>query len=61
MPDDDKPRPLYRVTLSPLPDCAPPHVALKRLLKCALRVFGLRAVKVEQLDAPATPDQPASD
>jgi hypothetical protein len=50
----DPPRPDFRLTIR---DLAPPgdattDVRLRRMLKAALRWFGFRCVKVEELPAP---------
>jgi hypothetical protein len=49
-----KESPEYVVRLKALPDAVPAAVRLKRALKCLLRSFGLRAVRVEEL--PASPE-----
>ncbi len=67
-PDRPKP-PQYRVTLTFRADGTPAIVRLRRFLKMALRAYGLRAVKVEELpggdfrkdtfsEVPDTPAQP---
>jgi hypothetical protein len=50
----DPPRPDFRITIR---DLAPPgdattDVRLRRMLKAALRWFGFRCVKVEEVPAP---------
>jgi hypothetical protein len=48
-------QPQYRVLLRPQPGEAPAFVRLRRLLKLALRAFGLRYVLVEEI-SPNGPD-----
>jgi hypothetical protein len=44
------PSPNYvRLTFKPLPSDAPVEIRLKRLLKAALRWFGFRCVRVEEV------------
>jgi hypothetical protein len=38
----------YTLTLTPTPGDVPPEIRLRRLLKTALRVYGLRCVSVSQ-------------
>jgi hypothetical protein len=56
-------RPVWVLTVRPLPTRygdAPPEVRLRRALKCLLRTFGLRCVRVE--DVSADPEaEPSSD
>jgi hypothetical protein len=47
-------RPLYKLVLKPEPNCVDPVRALRRLLKRALRQYGLRAVSCEE----TPPDKP---
>jgi hypothetical protein len=42
-------RPVYLVALRAEGDGPPPAVRLRRLLKCCLRAFGLRALRVEEM------------
>ena len=48
-------RPIYTVVLRPEGAGPPPVMRLKRLLKCALRAFGLRAIAVSQEDGNTLP------
>jgi hypothetical protein len=52
MPDQGQP--VYRLTLRAQPGAVPPVVRLRRLLKTALRSFGLRCLAVEEV----RPDDP---
>jgi hypothetical protein len=42
----------YRITLQPLPDRIPGIARLRRFLKMALRGYGLRCVRNEEVPAP---------
>jgi hypothetical protein len=59
MPDDRDPQPTYHIAFRPAPGFgAPPPVRLRRLLKAALRSFGLRAVDLREEKArPVALDQ----
>ena len=50
-----KPRPTYRIDLTPTPAAGDPTRALRRALKALIRQYGLRCVRVEQLPAPPLP------
>lgn len=53
----DGPEGEWRLWLVPEPSWGPEHVArMRRLLKCALRSFGFRCVRVEFVEADATGD-----
>ena len=59
MPDPQQPN--YRLTLRVVPGHAgPPIVRLRRLLKAALRAYGLRCVQLEELPAPGPAAQECS-
>ena len=49
-------QPDFRLVLRPRPGGPPPIIRLRRLLKAALRAFGLRCLRVEEI----RPDDPAS-
>jgi hypothetical protein len=49
--------PTYRLILRALPDDVPASVRFRRLLKLALRSFGMRCVRFEELP-PARPAPP---
>jgi hypothetical protein len=51
----------FLVRLRALPDRVPGPVRLRRALKCLLRSFGLRAVRVEPLPAEPGASQAAAD
>jgi hypothetical protein len=42
-------RPIFTITLRPEKSCSDPVKALRRLLKIALRTFGLKCISVEQV------------
>jgi hypothetical protein len=48
-PPPDPPPDDVRITLRPLPSGVPAHVRIRRALKCLLRAFGLRNVRLEWL------------
>jgi hypothetical protein len=52
-------RPLYRLTLRPLPGDVPPAIRLRAVLKRLLRSYGFRAVRVEEV-RPNADRQPAA-
>jgi hypothetical protein len=45
-------QPEYRLRFRALPDRVPPIIRLRRLLKLALRAFGMRCVMIEGIDIP---------
>ena len=45
---DPKPRPIFTLRLTPEKHCTDPDRMVRRLLKIALRKFGLRCVSIEE-------------
>lgn len=57
MSDQADDRTPVKLTLLPLPDAVPATIRLRRALKCLLRSFGLKCVRIEDAPPAAADDE----